>query len=405
MLRENRSVSVEGAAGIGKTGAEAAVRLGQPQRASNLLVQAFCLARRSHNPETEAAASSELAKLADGATNHEILANASMAQGCLATEAHQWDQALAHFESAEHYYACGPEESDSAELDDSNGRQLSNNNLTMVLMEKARIYEKTNRPLHALPILERALDLVRKSNDEVNIGSILHHIGNCAADCTQPERALEAFLAAAEQFRKIGMAEYLSTALSEMGYLLVEWDPPKPIIDFLAEDLLEDALQDLSNQIAFTFSKARNATQTARMDVIRKTFGMTALSSFSCSHLLGEWAAQLTEDVLRPSLGKLDEGPMDEVSKIQWMHLDLTLALARTLAQVPAEGDPRRALTEAEIKHYAWLCYKFFDWGWEAFHPFEWLSTYLRRHRGSTSHSASSLRAAAIAEAERRESI
>lgn len=387
-----------------RTGAQAAVQLGQPRRASNLLVQAFSLAQRSHNPELEAAAANELAKLADGASDHEIQANASMAQGCLATEAHQWDQALTHFENAEHHYTQIEEEPDSEETDDHT-EPGSNNNLTMVLMGKARIYEKTDRPAEALPILEHALELVRKANDEVNIGSILHHIGNCAANSSQFEHALEAFIAAAEQFRKIGMAEYLSTALSEMGHLLIEWDPPKPIVDFLSEDLLEDALQDLANQTAFTFSQDRNVTNTARSDVVRKMFGITALSSFSYNHLLGEWSTQLTEEVLRPGLERISESQPSKGPKIYWMYLDLTLALARTLALVPAEGDSRRALTEAEIKHYAWLCYKFFDWGWEAFHPFEWLSTYLRRHRGSTGYSASSLKTAAIAEAERREGI
>ena len=65
------------------------------------------------------------------------------------------------------------------------------------------------------------------------------------------------------------------------------------------------------------------------------------------------------------------------------MHLDLSLAIAGTLSEVEQSNALGPFPTLAEVEHIARLCYKYFDWGWNAFHPFEWLATYLRRHRGA----------------------
>lgn len=374
-----------------RIGADVALRVGKPRRASSLLVKAFALGRRSRDSKLAMFASEELFKLAADSQDDEIQANARFAQGHVALDEKRWDEALTHLDFAIRHYECLMKGSTDAD------RVSIRSDLALAIWGKATVYERTQRPAQALTLLKRALIFVKEANDEINLGSILHHIGNCAASCNQPERALEAYLAAATQFHSIGIQEHLSTALSETGHLLIGWDPERPVISFIAEDLLTDGLADIASQVAYTFVDNLNGTLATRMDAIRKTFGMTALSSFSHNHLLREWAAELTDDVLRPALVAIKDGSLERGDEICWMYLDLTLALARTLAQVPTEGDPRRILSDSEVKHYARICYRYFDFGWSAFRPFEWLETYLRRHRGSNSYSADLLKAAAAA--------
>jgi len=377
---------------IMRLGADAAIKLGSKEAASDLLSQLFSLSKRLHDEKNSLLqnVADELTSLAEGSEAPHLIANAAMAKGEIAMMDGQPDKALREFALAMSNYeqlvqatvATSNLAADDSPFEKNNSLH---HNLAMAIKQQGFVYEMLGRQREALPFYERALCIVKETNDEINIGSILHQIGNCTTDIDQFERAFESYFEAAEKFQAIGMDEYLSNSLSELGYLLIQWEPSTPIDTFISENLIADGLSDTANQIARVFLRdCSNLSPDISLRTIRKTFGMVALTSFSSKNKhLAEWALLLREEVLRPFINKSQfEGSEDLGNRILLMYLDLTLALAASLSRIEQSDALKITPTLDEVEHYAWLCYKYFNHGWQAFRPFEWLATYLSRHRG-----------------------
>ena len=278
--------------------------------------------------------------------------------------------------------------------------------LGLALMQQGMAQQELGRSGAAITLYERALSVVEQQNDQINYGSILHQIGNCAADLGESERAFISYIAAAKQFHSIAMAEYLSNAISEAGYVVVNWSPLFPLDSFISNEILADALSDVAVQISRFFAPECPTFQFhAGGMIIRKAFGMTAFVSF-CSEkaLLAKWASELREDVLRPLLDESMRRNRSEGDRILLRYLDLTLSLAASVSEaMQPNGSEGQVPMLAEIEYYSRLCYRYYDSGWEAFRPFQWLSTYLRRQRGVQGIDAAKLLYSARASEERSE--
>lgn len=383
-------------------GADAAIRIGEKDRASDMLTRSLSFAARSFALDDIQATAKELANLADGSSDPLLIANAHFGGGTVAWMEERLNEAGKAFAAAAIVYEkiCQSVESKLTQTAKSESEYSRTDGalhmLSMALMGQGDVHLEARRPAEALPYYERALILVRKGNDQINVGCIMHQIGNCYANSNQGERALDSYLAAARQFQSIQFEEYLSNSLDELGYLLMEWDPPSSVDELLPEKLITDGLYDTARQVERYFTPVTSVPPSkSHFQTVRKTFGITALASFSShNHLLADWAYDLREKVLRPLLDEVEWSATGD-SVLLVMHLDLTLALAGTLSTVeqPKAMGPRPTMTE--IDHLARLCYKYSNWGWTAFHPFEWLATYLRRHRGTKAIEPSALLVAA----------
>ena len=132
----------------------------------------------------------------------------------------------------------------------------------------------------------------------------------------------------------------------------------------------------------------------------RKAFGLLALASLAgASECLGAWAGDLREEFLKPIL--LSPDFQNDPDKVLWMYLDLILTLAGIVSSAPLPSDNNTSVALDEVEYMSSLCYRFFDHGWQYFHPFEWLSLYLRRRYGTKLISARELKSAAKASFER----
>jgi tetratricopeptide (TPR) repeat protein len=392
---------------IMRIGAEAAARVGRTHQASEILTRLVALAQRSDDLEVIRAAAEELNRFANLSSDPVLIANAASGRGALALMEQRFDDAAdAYAAAATQYRKAGRTRSARVRQVDSSLLGADDwivHMLSLTLKQQGFVHEQAGRPAEALPFYEQALELIRNAGDQINLGSVLHQIGNCAADTGEKDRAFEAYGEAARQFQAIDMEEFLSNSLSEVGYLLISWDPPSSIDVMFPADLIEDGLIDVLRQVQRVFTlSALELPVREGTHVLRKVFGMTALVSFSSSnHLLDDWAYILREKTLRPLVSSARLESRSAFDKILLMHLDLTLALAGTLSEVGMNGGRASAPSLPEIEHYARICYKYYDWGWAVFHPFEWLATYLRRHRGVPLANPEVLqRAAEVAETE-----
>ncbi len=381
---------------IMKVGANAWTREGSVASACDLLLHMLMLAHRSYNIQVMRSAASELITLAQKTQEPRPLACVELAMGELATVECHWEIAARHFEAAEHYW-----EQDISSTDDplkpmvgDSGENLflgpdhsAQEMLGLTLKARGFVHERQGQPAEALSCYERALLISRETGDQINEPAILHSIGNCAADLGQYERAQEAYVSAAIQFGSLAVTDYLSNSLSELGHLLVSHHPQKPVDELVSAELLAEGLIDVSKQVADLFLQTAGfgpwedpLRASALMDCCRKAFGMFALASFLTHNgLLREWAEQLRENVLVP----LSPAPGDRFMLDQFplMLLDVTLALAGAISGVKQPNGVGQEPELSEIQHYAYLCYCFTEWGWTAFRPFDWLSTYLHNHR------------------------
>ncbi|BCS52644.1 hypothetical protein GSbR_05190 [Geobacter sp. SVR] len=384
-------------------GADAAARIGNKHQASELLVRLLALAERSANTEIASSTVSELISLADDSSDPVLIANAANGRGVLAQMNKQTDVA------SEAFAVAAVEYEKIAQMTANKFGQTNENEyqgnfnwakhmLAMTLKQQGTLHEHARRPVDALQYYERAIALVEEGSDQINIGSLLHHMGNCAAEMNQKQKAFEYYLAAANKFQTIQFEEYLSNSLAELGYLLVGWEPPSPFDSLLTEELMADGLLDVARQVERAFLPLSSELSGQCSQTLRKVFGIFILASFSSKNrLLADWAFHLREEVILSFVEQEGWGERSMGDKIWIMYLDLTLALAGSVSAVEQPDGIGTPSSLSEIEHYARLCYKYFDFGWEIFHPFEWLTIYLCRHRGLSAIQPDTLLSAAEA--------
>lgn len=382
---------------IMREGANAAVNFGVPGVAADLLLQLNVLAKRSGDNKEARRAVEELFKLAHDSTDSKLLGNAELARGMLAKDAGRLEEAERCFVAAGlHYkeYRSAPV-TESAEDKKPAGHVENEHMLSMALMNQASVYELTGRPAEALDTYAQALTLMSAKKDEVNHGSVLHHMGNCYSTLNQNDAAYRAYVEAAVRFYEIHASIYLSNSLSELGYLLIDYRPTAPFDDMLSIELIKAGLSDAFNDCAQAFHTERVPLPSHECAIaLRKMFGMAALVSFTLhTSMLGDFASALREHIVRPLVEQLTHGKREKrIDGVLLMHIDYTSTLIGSISTYSAaEEEEHESAILPEIAHLANLCYMQYDWAWKTLRLFDWLTAYLGRCRGIVGISAEML--------------
>jgi len=380
-----------------EAGAKAALKMEQPGLASSFLLQAANFAQRMGASAKARESLRQICSLRSDPPDLELAGNMAFAQGMLASGDGRLKEAEAHFVEASQQYA----QPASASLDknDHDEEPVNSRMLALALMERARICEHSGRELEALEVYTASMSLMRKIDDRVNVGTVLHQMGNCYADLRQFDKAYQSFVDGAHCFFDLGSAIHLSNSLSELGYVLIDHDPGISLFSDLSEEVVQAGLTDVFRDCAARYrsSSARLQPQEC-IGVIRKLFGMVALVSFtSYTALLEDFAVVLQEELVRPLADQLDDNlRRDPGEKLAIMHLDVTTALAGSLSAMETQSKA----TIEEIGHFAGLCYIQGDYAWRAFRLFDWLAECLHRRRAWHGLDAAQLKEAAAVSAD-----
>jgi tetratricopeptide (TPR) repeat protein len=373
-------------------GVKAALKMEQPGVASSLLIQAANFAQRMGAGAKARESLRQICSLRSVHPDLELAGNVAFAQGMLARGGGRLKEAEDHFVDASQHYA------QPAPASGRDEKQVNRRMLALALMERARICEHSGRELEALEVYTASMSLMRMINDRVNIGAVLHQMGNCYAHLHQFDEAYRSYVDGAHCFFDLGSAIHLSNSLSELGYVLIDHDPGPSLYCDLSEEVVQAGLTDVFRECAARYrsSSARLQSQEC-IGVIRKLFGMVALVSFT-SHaaLLEDFAEVLQEELVRPLVGQLHDMRRDPGERLAIMHLDVMTALAGSLSVVETQSKA----TIEEIGHFAGLCYIQFDFAWRAFRLFDWLSEYLQRRRAWHGLDATQLKEAAAVSAD-----
>lgn len=380
---------------IMRRGAEAAIGIGDIRLATDTLLHLQSLAHRVGDRDEIKRSADAIDQLAQGSTDPNVIGNAAMARGVLANCLDQPEEAEREFERACNQYEksqVGDVPEDAPAWVKSNDRMLA-----LALMERASIFEHSSRADQALPIYERALGLMVKTQDAVNYGAVLHQMGNCYCYLRQLDRAYESYLDAAKRFADISAAIHFSNSISEIGFVLLDYQPDAELAAEFPREVLEYGLYDVLDEcVAALTSDVFSAQECIRL--VRKIFGVAILVSFSPHNgLLGTFVEEMRELVLRPVLA-FDEGRHLRENGVPLMHLDVTLALIGSVSG--SAQTPGSIAVLDEIAHLAALCYRQYDYAWRIFRLFDWLALYLGRYRERPGITADQLRAAAEQTAE-----
>lgn len=375
-----------------EAGVKAALKMEQPGLASSFLLQAANFAQRIGANARAREFLRNICSLRSDSLDLELAGNVAFAKGMLASGDGLLKEAEAHFLEASQQYAQPA--SASLEKNDHDKEPVNRRMLALALMERARICEHTGRELEAVEVYTASMSLMRMINDRVNIGAVLHQMGNCYAHLHRFNEACRSYIDGAHCFFDLGSAIHLSNSLSELGYVLIDHDPGPSLYRDLSEELVQAGLSDVFRECAARYRSTSARLQSQEcIGVIRKLFGLVALASFTSQNaLLEEFAEALREKLVRPLADQLDSDiRKDPGERVAIMHLDVMTALAGSLSVV----ETQRKATIEEIGHFARLCYVQFDFAWRAFRLFDWLAEYLHRRRAWHGLNAAQLKEAA----------
>ena len=237
-----------------------------------------------------------------------------------------------------------------------------------------------HRPEEARKAYEKAWQLMCGASVAVNEGQILYQIGNCQSELGDHADAADYYVRAAVCFRVVGMEEYLSNALGELGYALIKCDDEIPFPKVLSRELLSDGLNDAAKSVIQCFSAASNADKKARAFAMRKLFGIIVVLSLSDSACrLDEVGDTLKKWVRMAKTRGHDKDNVDRVKQFELLNLD---ALAELMSAVG--GFENRVATagrveKKDIDELYKACSYQTAWGNLESVSFEWLTIYLRR--------------------------
>jgi tetratricopeptide (TPR) repeat protein len=376
----------EQGAHVMRDAAELAVAIGNAERASGLILQLVALADRAQDMkllQAGLALADELEKQTD---DIEVRADIAMCRGIAARDEGDQLAAERHARAAFEGYRsqlraaiteldANPNEKgketfavDEIHNDISHALGL----LGFALLSQQRYQEARRAYSHSL-------QHERGASVGVNRGQTLHQIGNCECHLGRFKEAAKLYLEAGEIFHFVGMEEYLSNALGELGYALLDIDEAYPL-DALDVEIIDAALSDLAKDIGRVFDLDRSIDHARAIGIIRKTFGCVALASLSGrGHLLGDFCRVLANDFLLPIDRQIARGERDEDERFPLSMMDVALRLGFYAAEAERvfaeEGDISRDVINEMLKT---VCNSH-GWAQDTMRIVDWLAALLSR--------------------------
>ena len=370
----------EQGAHVMQRGAKIALRDGKMKAAIGHIVQMVALAGRSEDTSVDAAAESLLEQIP--ADDPEISGNVALARAIMASsggDAHATEiharVAISHFEMVRK--GLGAKVGDRMENADSDsiGNDLSGSygKLGDALLAQNRFEE-------ARTAYKVSLDLLCGASIAVNEGQILHQIGNCVSNLGKHTEAADNYRQAAVRFQAIGMREYLSNALSELGYTLIKLDDDTALPDALPLEVLTDGLDDVAEHVARCFATLPGLNPEACATAIRKLFGVIIVLSLSDdAQRLGSVAHLLKEQVIKPLAERVAEDGVEIGGSFTLNQLDALVALTLSITSFERKAEMNGTVQESGIEELAKACVYGDSWSGPQTCSLDWLVVYLRR--------------------------
>ncbi|MEZ5778552.1 MAG: HNH endonuclease [Paracoccaceae bacterium] len=366
--------------------AELAISSGNAERASGLILQLIALASRAEDAELQQAGLALAGELEKQTDDIEVRADIAMCRAIAAREENDQLAAERHARAAFEAYSSQLRTA-MAELDGNSGEQSE---------KKLALDEIHNDISHALGLLGSALlpqqryeearrayrhslNHERGASIGVNRGQTLHQIGNCECHLGRFNEAAKLYLEAAEIFHFVGMEEYLSNALGELGYVLLDIDDDFPL-DALDVQIIDAAMSDLAKDIGRVFAPDRPIEHARAIGMVRKTFGFISLASISKhGRMLDDFCITLANERLLPLGRQIEQGERDQGERFPLAMMDIALRLGFYAAEAERALVEDGDITREIINEMLMTVCNAHDWVRNVVRIVDWLAILLSR--------------------------
>ena len=330
--------------------AELAVDIGHAKRASGLILQSCALADRARDPAIMAAGFALAAKLEAQISDEEVLADLALVRGLAARSGGDHRATETHSREAFERYrrllrlAVTEQKaaSENFEWHDDTVDEL-HNDLSNALGLLAFAQMSQERYAEAGQTYRHALQHERGASIGVNRGQTLHQIGNCESHLGNFVDAAKLYIEAATIFARVEMEGYLSNAVGELGYALLDIDGGYPLQGLEGETVVA-ALEDLAADIVRVFNPSTVIDHYRASGMIRKTFGCIITATLTgADAALKDRCMALWLESLEPLLQDVVDGrrPDDHSYPLVKMQTALSLGFYAAEMEVAFLEEPR----------------------------------------------------------------
>ncbi len=365
-----RRLPEQGAA-LMRRGAELALRDGEMKRAAGMIVQMVALAHRSDDENLRRTAELLVDRLDDSFADSATKGNISLCRAMIAFKAGCLDDSVCLAKDAiGRFEAALRDRIESAENPADEGADELHNYLSSAHGLLGNALLARGEPEAAREAYQAAHDLLRGGAVAVNVGQYLHQIGNCESHLGRHAEAAHCYREAAIHFHAIGMKEYLSNALGELGFTLTDQgiDAQPPV---LPDELLIEALEDVAEDVRRAFTAAPMPHHLCA-SMLRKLFGVIVVVSLTAQARAVVALSNHLAKTLLPGAGGATP-PTDHNEWFAYAQLANILGLADTIGAFDA-----CAMSDREIELLAIRCFQQDTWIDLRRRSFVWLEMYLR---------------------------
>ena len=363
-----------------KRGARINIQDSNSKRASQFIVQAAALTQRSVDPTVGADVESMLDEIPAG--DPESCGNVAMARAIFANrrgdarmvEKHARD-AIKNYQMIRNKLTERQEDGTEEPKWEENSNDLSG---SFQMLGNGLLAQ--SRATEAQTAYEKARELLFGGSVAVNEGQIFHQIGNCQSELGEHSDAADYYARAALRFQTVGMQDYLSNSMGELGYSVIASDPDVPLPSGLSSRVLTDGIEDAANSVVQCLAAQPKLDHMTRAMAIRKLFGVVAVLSFSKEvWKLDDVALRLKKWLIKTRTARFGENDFESDDEFAWLQLEALVELMSSIIAIERHAETAGSITKRDIEQLSNACSVQRTWGNLRIHTIHWLNVYLLR--------------------------
>lgn len=231
----------------------------------------------------------------------------------------------------------------------------------------------------AKEIYSHSLRHEKGSSIGVNRGQTLHQLGNCEAYLGNNKSAANYYFEAAKVFHFVNMEEYLSNAVGELGYILLDTYLNR-YPEEIDEILIDSTLLDMESDVLRALDLTAPLNHQYCVQVIRKLFGVIILVSFTnYGEKLNLFSTSLSKRTTSTLINQIKDGERHRDEIFPVTTIDMIFYIGFLIAQAEIEAQENGDISNETTGELLRVICEANDWSHEVMRLTDWASAYFTK--------------------------